>query len=439
MSYIRQFVFFSSAVLLGGYVAVVWAYPALSHSSLDLKMARTTESGVFQVAPLAVAATSTLSRSIQTLTIKQAIPPTGKFIAADLSRMKMHLYENGALVAEYPILTKGRPGSPYETPSGFYAVLTRERDHLNRREGVHMPYSMQFYGNYFVHGWPYYVDGHPVARDYSGGCIRLSTEDAARVFAFAELKTPLYVYEASTATATPSLRLHFVPTPLISAASYLIADLDSGDVYLDREATVSRPIASITKLMTSLVANEIIMFDKDIGIPSGILHHPATTTTGQTGFFRVGDLLYPLLMESNNMVADQLARYYGTAGFVRWMNSTAISLNMDTTHFADPSGISPQNTSTTEDLYRLARYIANKKSFIFNISRTPQKTLTTASGTRYPFNNFNVFAGSADFLGGKTGQTGAAGKTMLSVFSTPLHGVDRRIAIIILKSDDYTV
>mgnify|MGYP001557976050 FL=1 len=379
--------------------------------------------------------TSTPVRVINKLTVADAVPQTGKFITADLESMKLTLYQDGIEVAEYPILTKGRPGSPYETPAGFYNVLAKESNHLNNREGVYMPYSMQFYGNYFIHGWPYYTDGTQVASTYSGGCIRLGTKDAGKVFAFAEKGTGIFVYDPVRATTTSSLVLNAISTPPISAESYLVADIDTGDVFLEQNAQDSRAIASVTKLMTALVANETIMFNKKIAVTRGELLHDVSA---KKETFVVGDLLYPLLMESNNAVADRLAQYYGIASFVDWMNTTAKALDMQTTHFADASGISAENVSTPDDLYRLATYLTNKKSFIFDITRRPTKKLVADSGNIYSFNNFNVFSNSADFVGGKVGQTAAAQETMISVFSIPVNEVPRRVAIIVLKSDDYT-
>jgi D-alanyl-D-alanine carboxypeptidase len=382
--------------------------------------------------------TTTPERVINTLTIADAVPETGKFIAADLANMQLTLYQDGKAIAEYTILTKGKPGSPYETPAGFYTALTREASHLNSREGVYMPYSMQFYGNYFIHGWPYYTDGTPVASTYSGGCIRLSTSDAAKVYAFAEKGTGIFVYDPIHAGAMPTLALDNAPAPPLSAASYLVADIDTGDVYLEQNAGEPRPIASLTKLMTALVANETIMFNNRITVTRGELLYPQDYAYTKKETFVVGDLLYPLLMESNNAIADRLARYYGTTGFVDWMNTTAKALGMQATHFADPSGISSGNVSTPDDLYRLATYLANKKSFIWNITRTPAKNLVSSSGDSYHFENFNIFSSSSQFVGGKVGQTTAAGNTMTSVFSIPVNGVSRRVAIIVLKSDNYT-
>lgn len=382
--------------------------------------------------------TTTPQRVINRLTVAGAVPQEGKFIAADLQAMKLVLYQDGTEVVSYPILTKGKEGSPYETPAGFYSVLSKETDHFNRKEQVHLPYSMQFYGNYFIHGWPYYVDGTRVNPNYSGGCIRLSTSDAEKVYAFAEKGTGVFVYDPAPSVSNIPLALSTLPQPSVSAAAYLVADIDTGDVYAEKRAEEPRPIASLTKLMTALVANETIMFNNKITMPRSSLSH-ATSVAGGAETFVVGDLLYPLLMESNNAVADTLAQYYGTAGFVNWMNTTAKALDMTSTHFADPSGISSQNISTPEDLYRLAVYLADKKSFIWSITRTPDKQVIASSGTAYRFNNFNIFFGSPDFIGGKVGQTVAAGNTMISVFSIPVVGVPRRVAVIVLKSDDYAI
>jgi D-alanyl-D-alanine carboxypeptidase (penicillin-binding protein 5/6) len=394
------------------------------------------------IAPIATTSevqisTSTSQRLLNTLTIKNAIPATGKFIAADLVGMKLQLYQDGQEVTEYPILTKGRPGTPFETPSGFYQVLTKEQNHLSTIGNVYMPYSMQFYGNYFIHGWPYYPDGTPVATSYSGGCIRLSTEDAAKVFAFADRGTKLFVYDTVPTDPLPMLSLAAVPVPDVSAQSYLVADIDTGEVYADKNPTQQWPMASITKLMTALVANETISFERNIAISYGNLKYPQVASSTHTESVAVGKLFYPLLMESNNAVANTLAASYGKNGFVSWMNSTATSLDMASTTYADPSGESAENISTTEDLYRLAVYLVNKKSFIFKISSLPSYTLTTLSGATFPLRNFNVFSGDPTFIGGKVGQTTAAGDTMVSAFSIPLQGGPRRVAIIVLQSKDY--
>ncbi len=357
--------------------------------------------------------TSTPQRIINRLTIPEAVPKTGKFIAADLTEMQVTLYQDGAPLAVYPIATKGRPGTPWETPAGFYAVETKERDHFSSLSRVHMPYSMQFYGNYFIHGWPYYPDGTPVASTFSGGCIRLNTGDAEKVFAFADRGTGLFVYDAQKTTDMAPLTITANERPLLSAQGYLVADLDTGSVYLEQDAAIPRNLGSITKLMSALVANETINFEARLAVPGNALA-PDGSLSSASLVFSVEDLLYPLILQSNDAVADMLAKRHGTAQFVRWMNTAAKALGMEQTAFIDARGNG--NTGTPDDVFRLLTYLANKKSFVVEIMRTKSKTITAQDGKKVVITPLDANAAS--------------------VVTLSLGGNTRRIAIIVLESAD---
>ncbi len=375
-------------------------------------------------------------REINSLAIADVIPNEGKLIVANLADMRISLYDGSTVVAEYPIVTKGKPGTPWETPSGFYEIETKERDHYSTIGHVFMPYSMQFYGNYFIHGRTYYPDGTLTSATFSGGCIKLSTEDAKEIFNFAEIGTKVFVYDPKTRADLPTLNLGKKDLPAITTSSYLIADIDTGDVYAEQDAQVVRPIASITKLMTALVANETISFNKKIEVSRGGLENPPDTESSLKKIFVVGDLFYPLLMQSSNSVADSLAYYYGKSGFIDWMNTTAKALGMNSTVYADASGASSGNISTPDDLFRLAAYLADKKSFIFNITHTPEKKIVAIDGSIYNMRNLNAPVDTEPFIGGKAGHTTLAKDTMLSVLSLKIGDQTRRVAIIVLGSDD---
>jgi D-alanyl-D-alanine carboxypeptidase len=378
--------------------------------------------------------TTSGERSIATLTITEAIPATGKFIAADLVNMKLALYNDGEKISEFPIQSKGRPGTPWETPSGFYNVKTKELSHFSSIGRVYMPYSMQFYGNYFIHGWTHYPDGTPTASSYSGGCIKLLTPDAQEVFAFASVGTDVFVYDTKEKSDLPPLTLAKTPLPTLSAETYLVADIETGDVYAEKNAQLTRPIASITKLMTALVANESISLYRELNVAEGGLVNPPAYENTTPKTFVVGDLLYPLLMQSSNLVAQSIASYYGTGTFISWMNATALAHGMKNTTFADASGASENNISTADDLFRLTSYIAHKKAFIFTITKTGEKTITATDGTAYAINNLNTPANKSPYIGGKTGYTTAAGETMLSIIEVPDGDSARRVAILVLGS-----
>lgn len=355
--------------------------------------------------------TTTSMHIINTLAVADAVPPVGKLIAVDLSTMVLTLYQDAVAVAKYPILAKGEAGSPEETPAGFYAVVAKESDRLDAKEHIDFPWSVQFYGNHFIHGWPLSANGAPVVSS-SGGGIRLSTEDAARVYAFTEMGTGIFVYRPRTIPS--SLVLDAVPLPEVSAESYLVADIDTGDVFLEQNAGEVFPLASLTKLVAALTANETIPFDTKITLPRDSL----LATKKEETFF-AGDLLYPLLMQSNNTVAVTLAQSYGAERFVDWMNSAAKALDMPLTRFSDASGTETRNVSTANDLFHLAAYLADGKSFILDILGAPSVSLIAASGAVY-----QVRAPTS------------ARNALLSVSTLPLNGGERRVAIIVLGSKD---
>lgn len=380
------------------------------------------------------------TRTIGTASIDTISLAHERMIAADLTDMKLYLFENGHATATIDILSKGKRGSRWETPTGLYKIETREEDHFSSIGEVHMPYSMQFFGNFFVHGWPYYPNGTPVAEGFSGGCIRLSTEDAKKVFEFAKRGTPIFVAEKQAqqeASSTP-VTVKKVSLPPLSAKAFLIADLNTGSVYAEKEADTPYPIASISKLLTALVGNETIHFDRTLTVNSDDRAQtdgtPGSIAKGDT--FTVGELLYPLLMESNNSAAYTIARYNGQENFVEWMNDKAKAIGMENTTMEDPSGISPNNTSTANDLFKLMRYIEDSQSFILNMSREPEKKLKAENGRSYTFANFNHFAGNKEFLGGKIGYTPEARDTMAAVFELPIKDATTTIAIIILQSEE---
>ena len=378
------------------------------------------------------------SRKLEELTLEKKIPEKGRLIGVNLSTMELFLYEDGEVKESLSILSKGREGSFWETPSGLYDIKTKEENHFSSIGEVYMPYSMQFYGNFFIHGWPYYPNGTPVSSGYSGGCIRLSNEDSQKVFAFASIGTSIFIYEKEKGIPELSLKLSDVLPPKVTAISFLVADLKTGDVFVEKNANEVRPIASLTKLVTSLTANENVSFDRSVEVVESEIYQSKSDEgrfrKGDT--FSIGNLLYPLLMESNNNIADSIAGYYGRSRFMEKMNEKAKAIGMKNSSFEDTSGLSSNNVSTAEDLYTLTKYLLDKSSFLLRISRTENKTVVSDLGNTYSINNFNHFSGDLSFVGGKTGYTTDAKETMISVFKIPYGSEEREVAIIVLGSDD---
>ena len=110
----------------------------------------------------------------------------------DLDKMELTIWKDG--VSEtFPVLSKGDPERTNETPRGDFEALYMAEKHFSSIGHVWMPYSIQFKGNFFIHGWPYYPDGTDVPKGYSGGCVRLSTADAKRVYEFVKPGMPIHI------------------------------------------------------------------------------------------------------------------------------------------------------------------------------------------------------------------------------------------------------
>ncbi len=110
----------------------------------------------------------------------------GTYIDANLHTMVLSLYKNGEFYKAYPIAGKGHPRlSP--TVEGTFSIKTKEPNHFSTIAYVWMPFSMQFYGNYFIHAWPYWPGGAELTSKYSGGCVRLFKEDAQEVYDLASI------------------------------------------------------------------------------------------------------------------------------------------------------------------------------------------------------------------------------------------------------------
>ena len=362
----------------------------------------------------------------------QLIDERSDFIEADLSTMKLTVYEGGRATLQVEILTKGREGSWWETPAGIYKIESKEKNHFSSFGQVYQPWSMAFQGNFFIHGWPYYPGGKPVSSTYSGGCIRLSTEDAERVFNLVKTGMPVLVFEEDF---SPDNFQYKVEAPTISAANYLVADLRNNYVLFEKSSNEVAPIASITKLVTALTAAEYINLDKTITITNQMIVPTSKPRLKVGQKISAYQLLYPLLEESSNEAATAFANTSGRERFVKLMNAKANALGMDNTKFVDATGSGSENISTAQDLFNLAKYLYNNRSFVLKISTGRPGDNAYGPPPFQDLSNFNLFTDNPSFVGGKIGKSEAAEEAMLAVFEIDIRGVKRPIAIIVLGSE----
>lgn len=220
--------------------------------------------------------------------------------------------------------------------------------------------------------------------------------------------------------------------PVLNSKAYLVADLETGEVIIEKNADTVYPIASVSKLMTALVAREKMDMQT-----VAIVSRDASKTYGNQGGLILGekirlrDLQFPLLMESSNDAAEVFADQFGHAQFIEELNKKAKSLEMNDTYYGDPSGLDPQNTSTPKDLLILARYIMKNDPEIFDMTRVKQFSIKG-----HTWYNKNPQLLLNEYVGGKNGYIDQAKQTTVSLFDVPLaKGGVRTVVMIILKSD----
>jgi D-alanyl-D-alanine carboxypeptidase (penicillin-binding protein 5/6) len=219
------------------------------------------------------------------------------------------------------------------------------------------------------------------------------------------VRSSLAAVALALAFASPALA---VPSG-IDARAYLVVDGATGEVLAGKAEGQPMPMASITKLMTVLLALEHSRLDDTATVEAD-----ATTTGGSTIGLQPGerisvrDLVQAALIQSANDAAQALADHVGgdEERFVALMNTRARELGLRQTHFARPDGLdAPGHYSSARDVTRLAR-IAMRKPFV---RATVRRTEASITGGRslYVWNDLlRTFPG---VIGVKTGHTSQAG------------------------------
>lgn len=220
--------------------------------------------------------------------------------------------------------------------------------------------------------------------------------------------------EAGAASGDDSLALY--------AQSAVLMDADTGRILYAKNAEEQRPMASTTKIMTLILALEnanpddiVMISDYAASMPDVQLHLRA----GE--HYRLGDLLYSMMLESHNDSAVAIAEHVGgtVPGFAALMNAKARDIGCYATYFITPNGLDAEDdtgvhSTTAADLARILRYCimqSPKKEEFLKITRTNAYSFSDLEGIRtFTVGNKNAFLHMMEgALTGKTGFTGNAG------------------------------
>jgi D-alanyl-D-alanine carboxypeptidase (penicillin-binding protein 5/6) len=254
--------------------------------------------------------------------------------------------------------------------------------------------------------------------------------------------------------------------------SLMVVEAHSGKVLIATNSSVRRPVASLNKIATAMVAIDwALATDTDIGrrmitAPETVAlvggANPLELQPGDRLSLR--DALYAALLGSDNLAALTIADHVGrellarrgrsgdpVAAFVAEMNQLGRAIGMTQTNFVNPHGLDIRNNkgySTAADMARLSIYAMRRNAFTF-IVRQPDRQIAVqgASGPRgYRVKNTNELLGQSGVIGIKTGTTAAAGPCLVTcvdrnalVRTRPdgTKGVTpRRLIVVVLNSPD---
>ena len=210
-------------------------------------------------------------------------------------------------------------------------------------------------------------------------------------------------------------------SPFLDSSSALVMNANTGRMIYGKNAARRTPIASITKLMTSMVVLDAkLSMDQPITISDADVDRVKKSSSR----LEVGttlsryDTMWLALMSSENRAAHSLARTYpgGTSAFVAAMNRKARSLGMNHTVFYDPTGLNKDNTSTAADLALMVQ-AAYRYPQIRQFTTSTDHDIISASGRQLHYKNSNALVreGVWDIQLSKTGYIKEAGRCLVMV------------------------
>ena len=221
-------------------------------------------------------------------------------------------------------------------------------------------------------------------------------------------------FATHAAEAGPSGKLD---KPAIKASALYLIELQSGRVLLEKNSTHRLPPASLTKIMTALIALEAAPLQEVVKIDRrAIVHHSAYKFAPGEEFL-LRDLVTAMLVASANDACEAIAWHIGgdDKRFVVKMNERAETLGLKDTHFANPCGFdAPGHYSTAADLAKLSERALQQPIFSMMVRTLVRDISTVDGGRQLVLHSTNELLKDPDVNGVKTGYTSKAGRCLIA-------------------------
>lgn len=225
--------------------------------------------------------------------------------------------------------------------------------------------------------------------------------------------------------------------PEVSAIAYGIYDMNDDLPIYTKNPDLQLPPASVTKVMTAIVAMDEYELDKPVYIPAN-----CTTINASKAGFMAGDtlsledVLYGLLVRSGADAACAIASLYNKTDFVDKMNQKADEIGMEKTIFENSIGLDSDKFqfSTVNDLEKLAKYSLKYGTFrkIVGTKESTIRSLTNPNRTYKITNTNDLLFTIPGTVGIKTGFTSGAKECLIYLYEDGKH----KYLIIVLGSQD---
>lgn len=225
----------------------------------------------------------------------------------------------------------------------------------------------------------------------------------------------------------------------VSAASAILMEQSSGRVLFEKEAHEKRRIASITKIMTAVLAIESGQLEDTVKVSKRAAYSEGSSLYLMPGEkIELEDLVYGLMLRSGNDAATAIAEHVGGSveGFVFLMNQKAAEIGMKDTVFSNPHGLDDheEHYSTAYDMALLTRY-AMQNEMYRRVSGTKRYVAKGGDSVRSWGNKNRLLTEKYKYCtGGKTGFTKRASRTLVTTATK--NGIDL-IAVTLNAPDDW--
>lgn len=219
-----------------------------------------------------------------------------------------------------------------------------------------------------------------------------------------------------------------------SSEAYIVMNVDTKEIFVQKNINKVMLPASLTKILTTITALEYMNLNKYYKIKKEYLSIEGSKIYLEENDFVKGiDLLYGVMLRSGNDAANMIAHCYGKCynDFISKMNFVAKKIGMTYSTFNNPTGLDDldSNFTTAYDLAILMSYAIQNKTF-YEIVNKKTYIFSTLNNSYLLVNKHKLIHQNKYFIGGKTGYTKKAKRTLISCFEQ----FQTRIVIVTLNA-----